>query len=264
MKKRGLALASLLLALVLAACANETESTTVKIGVSPAPHAEIVEQIKEPLAEQGITLEVLEYTDYIVPNMALDQGDIDINFFQHVPYLESFATERNLSLEELGPVHIEPMGVFSGEYDSLDAIPEGSEIYIPNDPTNGGRALLLLEKQGLITLAEGAGLEATEQDIVENPKRLVFTPLEAAIIPTLYRDVAASVINGNYALEHDLNPVADSIALEDAESPYVNILAVREGDAQNETYQKVLEALQSDEIRQFIEEKYEGAVVPAF
>lgn len=264
MKKRILIGFALVLVLALAACGTQTEETVVKIGVSPAPHAEIAEQVVEDLADDGIKLEIVEYTDYIVPNLALDQGDIDINYFQHIPYLESFSVERNLNLEQLGPAHIEPMAIYSGEYDSVDAIPEGSEIYFPNDPTNGGRALLLLEKQGLITLAEGAGLEATEQDILENPKRLVFTPLEAAIIPTLYKDVAAAVINGNYAIENGLNPVNDSIAIEDADSPYVNILAVREGDAENETYKKVLEAVQSEKIKNFINEKYEGAVIPAF
>lgn len=253
-----------LFALLLVGCGQETEDVTVKIGVSPAPHAAFAEVAKEKLNEVGIDLEIVEYTDYITPNLALAQGDVDINFFQHTPYLESFAKERGLDLEVLGGVHIEPMAVFSGEYQSLQDLPDGAEIYFPNDPTNGGRALLLLEKQGIITLKENAGLEATEQDIAENPKNLVFTPLEAAMIPTVYKDVAAAVINGNYALEHDLNPVTDSIAIEDQDSPYVNILAVRKGEASNETYQKVLKAFQSDEIKELIEKEYQGAVIPAY
>lgn len=264
MKKFRWIVWGLVLVLALAACGTEQEETVVKIGVSEKPHKDIVDQVVEDLEKEGIKLEITVYSDYIVPNLALDQGDIDINYFQHRPYLESFSVERNLNLEELGGVHIEPMGVYSKEYDSLDAIPDGSEIYFPNDPTNGGRALLLLEKQGLITLAPNAGVNATEQDILENSKALTFTPLEAAIIPTLYEDVAAAVINGNYAIEHGLNPVNDSIAIEDAESPYVNILAVREGDAENETYKKVLDAIRSDKVKQYIEQEYDGAVVPAF
>lgn len=264
MKKVLLSVLAFVLVLSLAACTAKTEETVVKIGVSETPHGDIVNEVVEDLAKEGIKLEVTVYSDYVVPNLALDQSDIDINYFQHRPYLESFSAERNLSLEELGPVHIEPMAIYSGEYDSLEDLPDGAEVYFPNDPTNGGRALLLLANQGLIKLAPNAGLEATEQDIVENPKNLTFTPLEAAIIPTLYKDVAAAVINGNYAIEHGLNPVADSIAIEDADSPYVNILAVREGDAQNEVYLKVLKAIQTDKIKKFIEEKYEGAVIPAF
>lgn len=255
----------LLTALVFTGCGqSEGDANVVKIGVSPAPHAEFAETIKDDLANEGITLEIVEFTDYVTPNLALDQGDIDMNFFQHTPYLESFAAERGLDLESLGGVHIEPMAVFSGEYQSLNDIPDGAEVYVPNDPTNGGRALLLLQKEGLITLKPDAGLEATPEDIQDNPKNLVFTPLEAAMIPTVYKDVAAAVINGNYALEHGLNPVNDSIAIEGEDSPYVNIIAVRKGDASNETYQKVLKAFQSDEIKQIIEEKYQGAVVPAF
>ncbi len=265
MKKRLLqvVLATALI-LVLGACAPKAENKVVKIGVSPAPHGEIVKQVQEDLAKEGITLEIVEYTDYIVPNMALDQGDIDLNYFQHIPYLEAFTKENNLELESLGNVHIEPMAVYSKDFKSLDEIPEGSEIYFPNDATNGGRALLLLEKNGLIKLAPNVGLEANESDILENPKGLKFTPLEAAIIPTVYTDAAAAVINGNYAIEHGLNPVEDSIAIEDADSPYVNVIAVRKGETDKEEYKKVLAAIQSDKVKKFIEETYKGAVIPAY
>lgn len=263
---KGLAL-GVFFALLLTACGpqeSKADETVVKIGVSPAPHGEIVEQVVEDLAKEGIKLEIVEYTDYIMPNKALDQGDIDLNFFQHVPYLENMIKSDNLSLEVLGKVHIEPMGVFSDKVKSVAEIPENGEVYIPNDTTNGGRALLLLQREGLIKLGDGAGTDASEQDIVENPKRIKFTPLEAALITGVYKDVDAAVINGNYAIEAGLNPVKDSVAIEDADSPYVNIIACREGEANKEEYQKILKAIQSDKVKKFIEEKYDGAVVPAY
>lgn len=269
MKKRIIfVLAIALFAFALSACAPKAEAkveeVVVKIGVSPAPHAEIVKQVEEDLAKEGVKLEIIEYSDYIVPNLALDQGDIDINFFQHAPYLEAFSKENNLDLEVLGGIHIEPMAVYSDQYKSLDEIPDGAEIYFPNDATNGGRALLLLEKSGLIELAPNAGLEANENDILKNPKGLVFTPLEAAVVAKVYKDAAAAVINGNYAIENGLNPVEDSIAIEDADSPYVNVLAIRKGEASNEAYQKVLKAIQSDKVKKFIQDNYKGGVIPTF
>lgn len=236
----------------------------IRIGVSPAPHAAIVKQVIPELEKEGIKVEIVEYTDYVIPNNALAEGEIDANFFQHIPYFEEFIASNKLDLENLGGVHIEPMGVFSKKYKSLDELVDGDEVMIPNDPTNGGRALLLLEAQGIIKLKENAPVTATEKDIVENPKNLKITALEAAAIPKSYEDAAIAVINGNYAIDNGLNPVKDSIAIEGASSPFVNIVAVRKGDAAQEKFQKLIKALNSDKVREYIEKNYDGSVVPAF
>ena len=183
--------------------------------------------------------------------------------FRSTPYLEEFIAERDLDLSVLGGIHIEPMGIFSTTLTSLDQLKDGDEVMIPNDTTNCGRALLLLQEQDLIKLGV-EGVNATEKDITENPKNLKFTALEAAAIPTVYGDAAIAVINGNYAIQHELNPVEDSLAIEDANSPYVNIIAVRSDEAGAEKFQKLLSALQTDKVKDFIEETYSGSVVPAF
>lgn len=243
---------------------DEGNSVTLKIGATPVPHVEILEHIKPELEKEGINLEIIEFTDYVTPNLALSNKDIDVNFFQHVPYMEAFARERKLELENAGNVHVEPLGLYSNKFKSLDDIVNGSEIAIPNDPTNEGRSLLLLQSKNLIKLKDGVSLEATVSDIVENPKNLKFRPIEAAQLPRTLDDVDASVINTNYALEAGLNPVKDAIIIEGSDSPYANIITIRPEDRENENIKKLVYVLQSESVKKFIEEKYKGSVVPAF
>ena len=281
MNKKFLSLAlALVLSLSLAACgskkeeapaaapaetpAETTEPVVLNVAASPTPHAEILEQVVDVLAEQGIDLQIHEYGDYVVPNTAVEEGEEDANYFQHIPYLESFNEKEGTHLVSVGGIHIEPMGVYAGKTASLEELPDGAEIAVPNDPTNEGRALLLLEAQGLIKLADSSNLEATPNDIVENPKNLTFKELEAAMIPNAVDEVDLSVINVNYALEAGFNPTEDALAIEDADSPYVNIVAVKEGNENNPAVLALVEALQSDTVRDFINETYGGAVVPAF
>lgn len=246
---------------------NKTEASIVskiKIGVSPDPHAKLVALVVDNLKNQGIEVEIVQFTDYVTPNLALSDGDLDANFFQHEPYFNNFKTERNLDLVSLGKVHVEPMALYSNEFKSLDELKDGAEIAIPNDTVNGGRALLLLEANGLIKLKDGVGVEATELDIVENPKNFKFKALEAALLPRTLSDVDAAVINGNYALEAGLNPVKDGLLIEGGDSPYANLIAVRAGEEKEEKFVKLLEALQSDVVKKYIEDNYDGGVVPAF
>lgn len=273
--KKKILLVVLALALVLTSCSKKeskkedgqitnTDNKKVVIGVSPAPHKEIAEKAKEILAKDGIELEIKEFDDYVTPNTSLEEKDIDLNFFQHIPYLDNFNKERGTKLVSLGAVHLEPMGIYSKKYKSLDELKDGDEVIIPNDATNGARALKLLEENNVIKLKADAGLEATEKDIAENPKNLKFTPVEAATIPRAYEDAAIAVINSNYALEASLSPKNDAIATEKAEgNPFANVIAAREADKDNETYKKVLEAFQSDEVKKYIEEKFKGEIIPA-
>ncbi len=244
--------------------ANETELVTVNVGASPLPHAEILEVVKPLLKDEGIELNIIEFTDYVKHNLALSDKDLDANYFQHIPYLEDFSSQRNLDLTFNAKVHIEPMGVYSIKIESLDELKEGALVAIPNDPTNGGRALLLLESAGLIKLNEGSDIDATKNDIVENPKNLDIRELEAATLPRVLEDVEIAVINTNYALEADFVPTEDALYIETSDSPYVNVLAIRKGDEDRPELIKLAEALNSAEVKQFIEEEYEGAVVPAF
>ena len=216
------------------------------------------------LAEQGIELVVNEYSDYVVPNTAVEDGDEDANYFQHIPYLEEFNETRGTHLVDVASVHIEPMGVYAGKTASLEELADGAVIAIPNDATNEGRALLLLEAQGLITLDDSSNLTATPNNIVDNPKNLEFQELEAATIPSVLADVDLAVINSNYALGAGLNPTTDALAIESSDSPYVNVLVVKEGNENNEAIQALVEALHSDTIRDYITETFDGAVVPAF
>ena len=262
----------IIFALALSGCSTPASSNvddaneviTIKVGASPVPHGEILEQVKPILKEKNIQLEIVEFTDYIQPNIALAEGELDYNFFQHQPYLESFAKDRNLDIIGGVKVHIEPMALYSNTVSSLDELQSGSTIAIPNDPTNGGRALLLLQQNGLIELKENAGLEATDKDIVSNPKNLKFTLLEAAQLPRSIGDVDAAVINTNYALEAGLNPEKDAIVVEDANSPYLNVIAVRKGEENSEITKAFEEALTSKAVKEFIETKYQGAVLPVF
>ena len=240
------------------------ESVTLSVAASPTPHAEILEVCIPILAEQGITLEVNEYGDYVIPNTAVEDGEEDANYFQHVPYLDNFNAERDTHLVSVAGVHVEPMGIYAGKTTSLEELTDGASVAIPNDPTNEGRALLLLESQGLIKLADSSNLEATPKDIVENPKNLEFEEVQAETIPSIVSEVDLAVINSNYAMGAGFNPVEDSLAIESADSPYVNILVVKEGNEENPAVLALVEALHSDEVRAFIESEFAGAVVPAF
>ncbi|HZJ83555.1 MAG TPA: MetQ/NlpA family ABC transporter substrate-binding protein [Clostridia bacterium] len=261
---------SLILVLVvslslLTACGSSSdESASIIIGVSSEPHATLVELIVDDLKEEGIDVEIIEFTDYVTPNTSLDDGDIDANFFQHKPYLEDFVENQGMKLVSLGGVHIEPMALYSSSINSIEDLQDGSEISIPNDNVNGGRALLLLEANGLIKLDKDSGVEVTEKDIIDNPKNLKINPLEAAFLPRTLDEVDAAVINGNYALEAGLNPVDDGLIIEDADSPYVNVVVVRDGEEKEEKFIKLLKALQSDKVKAYIEDNYNGGVVPAF
>ena len=278
MKKSLCVLASLLVAAsVVAGCgggdkkevakpaAKEAAKTVVlKVGATPVPHAEILNLIKPTLAKQGVDLQVIEFSDYVKPNLSLNDKELDANFFQHVPYLEKFASERKLALVSLVKVHIEPMGVYSKKLKDIKQVPEGSKIAIPNDPTNGGRALSILEKAGLIKLRSGVGISGTPGDITDNPKKLEIIEVEAAMLPRNLDDVALAVINSNFALQANLNPTKDALFIEPKDSPYANIVAVRKGDETRPEIQKLKAAITSPEVKKFIEEKYKGAVVPAF
>ena len=260
--KRTLVLTSVVLLVLLSS--TSLWAATLKVGATPVPHAEILNRAIPILAQAGITLEIVEFTDYVRPNLALQDGDLDANFFQHVPYLDAFNEDAGTDLVSLAGIHIEPLGVFSQKLASLEELPQRATIAIPNDATNGGRALLLLQEAGLIELDPEAGITPTVFDITANKLQIRFVELEAAQLVRSLPDVHAAVINGNYALQADLSPTQDAIFLEGAESPYVNIIAVRAGDEQRADLQQLVEALLTDEIRQFILYQYQGAVVPAF
>jgi D-methionine transport system substrate-binding protein len=236
----------------------------LSVAATPVPHAEILEFVKPKLAEQGVELDVKVFTDYVQPNVQVDQKRMDANFFQHKPYLDEFNEGRGTNLVSVVGVHVEPFGAYSSRIDSLEALEDGATVAIPNDPTNGGRALLLLQKAGLITLKDDSKITATPRDIADNPKNLDFKELEAATLPRILNQVDLALINTNYALEAGLNPTEDALVIEGAESPYVNILVAHEDRAQDEAIQKLAEALTSEDVRSYIEENYEGAVVPAF
>lgn len=254
-----------LAAVLLFGCgAEETDQKTLKVGATPVPHSELLNLIKPELEKQGILLEIIEFTDYVTPNLALDDGEIDANFFQHVPYMESFSKEHDLDLVSAGTVHVEPLGLYSKIFKNISEIKSGAVIAIPNDPTNEGRALLLLQANGIIKLNSEAGLEATYVDIAENPLGLVFKPIDAAQLPRTLDDVAGAVINTNYALEADLNPAEDAVVIEGSESPYANIVTVKADRLNDETIRALVNALQSEAVKAFILEQYNGSVVPAF
>lgn len=244
-----------------------TEGTTIKVGASPSPHAEILKAAQPLLAEKGVTLEIVEFTDYVQPNLALDTGDLDANYFQHQPYLDQFNADNGLDLVALGAVHYEPMGIFAGNSSDLAALPDGAKVGVPNDATNEARALLLLEANGLITLKEDAGVAATKLDIVENPHNLEIVEMEAAQLPLSLGSLDIAVINGNYALSGGLS-ISDALAIEEADSlaaeTYQNVVAVRNGDETRPELQTLMEVLNSQEIADYINETFEGAVAPVF
>lgn len=241
------------------------EAVTLKIGASPTPHAEILEAAKEELAEKGINLEIVEFTDYVQPNLALDTGDLDANYFQHAPYLDSFNEEHGTKLVSLGAVHYEPMGIYSKSIKDLAELPDGAKVGIPADGTNGGRALLLLEANGLIKLDPNAGTSATKLDIKENPKNIEIVEMEAAQLPLSIGDLSIAVINGNYAMQNGLK-TEDALAIEAADSlaatTYANIIAVRAGDETRPELVTLLEVLNSQTISDYIKNTYGGAVAP--
>ncbi len=242
------------------------EKGTIKIAASATPHAEILESAKSILAAEGWTLEVTVFDDYVQPNLVVESGDFDANYFQHVPYLEEFNAEQGTHLVDAGDIHYEPFGIYPGKESDLANISEGAVIAVPNDTTNEARALLLLQDNGIIKLKENAGLTATINDIAENPKNIEIKELEAAQVARVKDEVAFVVLNGNYALEAGFSVGKDAVAYEKADSEaaktYVNIIAVKEGNETNEGIVSLVNALKSDEIKKFIEEKYDGAVVP--
>lgn len=271
MKKRYAGLLSgILAASLLAGCSNgsSADDKTIRVGATPTPHAEILYAAKDVLAEQGYTLEVLEFTDYIQPNVALNSGELDANYFQHLPYLEKKCEEENYKLVSAGAIHYEPFGLYPGKTKALDDLPDGGVISVPNDDTNETRALMLLEAQGLITLRDGVDetTSATVLDIAENPKNLKIEELEAAQLARSLPDVDMAVINGNYALQTGLSANRDAISIEDEKyaGVYVNVIAVRESDANSEKTKALMAALTSDTVKTYIEETYQGAVVPSF
>ncbi|MBO5567177.1 MAG: MetQ/NlpA family ABC transporter substrate-binding protein [Succinivibrio sp.] len=236
----------------------------VKIGATPVPHAEILEFIKPTLKAQGLDLTIVEFNDYVQPNLATDEKELDLNFFQHRPYLENFIKDHGVNLVEVGAIHIEPMGVYSSKIKDLKDLKEGASVAIPNDPTNGGRALLLLQSAGLISLEDPKSITATPLDVVKNPKKLDIKELEAPQLPRSLDEVDIAVINTNYAIQAKLNPLKDAIYIEGSDSPYVNIVVGNPESAKKADVKKVVDALKTPEVKKFIEEKYNGAVVPAF
>lgn len=284
MKKKVLAvlLTGLLAAGVLSACGNGTQQEaeapaaegseaveqkgTITIAASATPHAEILEKAKPILAEQGWNLEITVFDDYVQPNLVVDGGDMDANYFQHIPYLDEFNAERGTALVNAGGIHYEPFGIYPGTKKSLDEVAEGDKIAVPNDTTNEARALLLLQDNNLITLKDGAGLTATKQDIVENPYNLDIVELEAAQVPRVVDEMAYVVLNGNYALQANFSVAKDSIAYESADSEaaktYVNVIAVKEGNENSEGIKALVDVLKSDEIKKYINDSYDGAVIP--
>ena len=245
---------------------SNKEEITLKIGASPTPHAEILNAAKDELAEKGIKLDIVEFTDYVQPNLATESGDLDANYFQHVPYLDSFNEEKGTHLFEVGKIHYEPFGIYPGTKSSLDDIADGDVIAVPNDTTNEARALLLLQDNGIITLKDGAGLEATVNDIAENPYNVEIQELAAESVARVADEVAYVVLNGNYALQAGFSVAKDALAYEKSDSEaaktYVNVIVVKEGNENNEGVKALVDVLKSDEIKKFINDTYDGAVIP--
>ena len=244
------------------------DDTVIRVGATPTPHGEILAQIADALEQEGYTLEVVEFTDYIQPNVALTGGDLDANYFQHITYMNDYNENNGTDMVSAAGIHYEPFAIYSANLSSLDELEDGAQIAVPNDPTNEARALLLLQEQGLITLADDAGLTATKIDITENPKNLELVEIEAAQLPRSLPDVAAAVINGNYALEAGLSAQTDAIATEnstsDAAQAYTNVIAVVSGNEDSPKIQALLKALETDDVKAFIEENYKGNVVAVF
>ncbi|KZS23877.1 MetQ/NlpA family ABC transporter substrate-binding protein [Wohlfahrtiimonas chitiniclastica] len=257
MKKFATAL--LISALPFFANANET----IKVAASPVPHAEILEHA-QTLAPKDFNIDVVVVTDYVLPNIMLNEGEVDANFMQHQPYLDEFNKANDMTLVSVGGVHLEPLGGYSKKIKDVKDLPQNGKVAIPNDPTNGGRALILLHNNGVITLTDPTNILATIQDIKENPKNLSFVELEAPMLARTIDEVDLALINTNFALDADLNPVKDALIIEDKNSPYVNIVVVKDGNNEKENVKELMKILHSDEMKQFIETKYEGSILPAF
>ncbi len=276
MKKYVALVLALLLGLTaFAGCSSDggkkdesAELTVIKVGASPTPHAEILEAIKGLMAEQGYDLQVVTFNDYVLPNNAVESGEVDANYFQHITYMNDFNEKNGTHLVSVAEIHYEPFGLYPGKTKTLEDLADGAQIAIPNDGTNEARALLLLQAQGLIKLKEGVGIEATKLDIVENPKNLDIQEIAAELLPRSLEDVDMAVINGNYAMQNGLKASTDALAVEAADSEaatlYVNVLAVKEGNENNPAIQALVKALTSETAKKFMEDTYSGAVVPTF
>ena len=249
-------------ALALSFSSNAAETLT--IGATPVPHVEILEVVKPDLKSQGIDLKIVEFNDYVQPNTSVSDKLLDLNFFQHRPYLDSFIKDHGSDLVEVGGIHIEPIGFYSHKIKDLKDLKKGATIAIPNDPTNGGRALLLLQTAGLITLEDPKSISATPLDIKDNKLNLNIKELEAPQLPRSLDDVDGAIINTNYAIDAGLNPLKDALLIENADSPYVNVVVGNSQSVKKDSVKALLKALQSDKVKKFINDKYNGAVVAAF
>ena len=259
-----LTLLTLVLASVVGCGKGKVKGGTVKVSATSVPHAEILEHIRPELEERGIKLELTVADDFDVHNRSLAEKEVDANYFQHIPFLEQQINDFNYEIQEFGKIHIEPLGLYSKKFASLDDIPEGATISIPNDPTNEARALALLHRNDVIEMNDLTDLKATIIDIKENPKNLKFEEIDASMLSRTLDDVDASIINTNFALAASLNPMDDALIIEDSDSPNVNILTIRKGDENREELKLLKEVLMSDSVRDFINEKYQGAIVPVF
>ena len=253
-----------LFAAVAAVAAFSAHAGDLSVAATPVPHAEILEFVKPALAKEGVNLKVKVFTDYIQPNVQVAEKRLDANFFQHQPYLDEFNKAKGTHLVSVAGVHLEPLGAYSSKYKTLAELPNGANVVIPNDATNGGRALLLLANQGLITLKNPTDILSTIKDITGNEKGLKFRELEAATLPRVLTQVDLALINTNYALEAKLDPSKDALVIEGSDSPYVNILVTREDNKDSDAVKKLVAALHTPEVKKFIEEKYKGAIKPAF
>jgi len=254
----------LVTAAVAALISGAALAEDIKVGVTPGEHAQIMEKVREIAAEKGLNIEILEFSDYVVPNQALADGDLNANSFQHKPYLDNQIADRGFDLVPVAKTITTPMGVYSKKVKSLNELADGATVGIPNDPTNGGRALLILEKEGLIKVNPDAGLKAGPADVTENPKNLQFAELDAAQLPRSLDDVDAAVINTNYALEAGLHPNTDAIAIEGTESPYANLIVVRSEDKDAPWVKTLVESYNNDTIKDFINEEFKGALIPSW
>ncbi|ALA16988.1 MULTISPECIES: MetQ/NlpA family ABC transporter substrate-binding protein [Chelatococcus] len=243
--------------------AASAQAETIKIGVTPGPHAQILEAVKPVAAKKGLDIEIIEFSDYVVPNTALDAGELQANSFQNQPYLDNQVADRGFKIESVGLTVNFPLGIYSKKHKSWDEVPDGATIAIQNDPTNGGRSLLLLQDKGVIKLKDGVGFKPTVADIVENPKKLKFLEVDAAQTPRSLDDVAAAAVNTNYAVSAGLTP-QDAILREDAKGPYVNLIAVRSADKDKPWVKTLLESYHSPEVKTFVEETFKGAVLPSW
>lgn len=275
MKKLVLFLAAIAtLALLLAGCGSDTKSDggaakidpnkEITVGVTAGPHAQVMDFVAKEAEKQGLKVKVVEFNDYIQPNIALEQKELTANSFQHQPFLDNMVKERGLKLTSIGKTILLPMGLYSNKYKDLTTVPEGASVAIPNDPTNGGRALLLLQQAGLLKLKDGGSPKSTVNDIVDNPKKLQIKELEAAQIARSLNDVDVACVNTNYALASGLNPLKDAVVVESKDSPYANVFVVRDADKDDPTIKKLLSIYQSQETKKFIEDTFKGSIIPAF